>query len=842
MEELEIHRVKCEEWKPSPVVALATSPDDAQVAAARDDGTLEIWLVSPGSVGWHCQLTIHGNPDSRISSLAWCRSGSKGLASSGRLFSSSIDGSISEWDLFALQQKVVLDSIGVSIWQIALEPFERVFHSGSHIDLPTNSAVANGLICHKDNDGDDSSDDDTSSVNDVETSESYDSQACNFNQRLAFGCDDGRVRICTVSGSDEALDAIVSMPRVDGRTLSVAWSHDSKFIFSGSSDGFIRCWNSTTAYEVYRITVGLGDVGVKPELCIWSLLSLRNGTLVSADSTGSVHFWDGQHGTLIQSHSRHKGDVNALAATPTNRRVFSAGSDGQVIQYKLNQETSGFNKNDSSIDVIEKWIYIGYIRAHTHDVRALTISVPISAEDPLPEKEEKGRKDRKINGPERLMNSSYRKWARLGVPMLISGGDDTKLFAYSANEFSKFSPHDICPAPQRVLVQLVHSSAIGGRDVILVQNPGWLDVMPVFVGFKAKSSKRKHMDSGKIATAQLLARVKCKKLEKIICSTISRTGVLFAFSDHVKPRLFELRNLTSSGVGNVGWEVDKMQLPGKLPFAHCMVFSNDSSRLIIAGHDRKIYVVDVAALEVLHVFMPCRKHPDENSAGSEPPISRMFTSDDDQWLTAVNCYGDIYIFNLEINRQHWFISRLNGASVTSGGFPPGNSNILVIITSTNHVYIFDVEAKQLGEWSRRHTFMLPRSFQEFPGEVIGLSFPPSINSTSVIVYSARAMCVIDFRMPVEQGKDTASNALTSTSKKADELHGNGSVKKRKHNDADIDHRQLLKVNRNFEFHTFKNPVFFVGHLSDGSLITVEKPWMEVVQTLGAPVHRHIYGS
>lgn len=210
--------------------------------------------------------------------------------------------------------------------------------------------------------------------------------------------------------------------------------------------------------------------------------------------------------------------------------------------------------------------------------------------DPLPEKEEKGRKDRKINGPERLMNSSYRKWARLGVPMLISGGDDTKLFAYSANEFSKFSPHDICPAPQRVLVQLVHGSAIGGRDVILVQNPGWLDVMPVFVGFKAKSSKRKHMDSGKIATAQLLARVKCKKLEKIICSTISRTGVLFAFSDHVKPRLFELRNLTSSGVGNVGWEVDKMQLPGKLPFAHCMVFSNDSSRLIIAGHDRKIYV------------------------------------------------------------------------------------------------------------------------------------------------------------------------------------------------------------------------------------------------------------
>lgn len=53
---IKVHRIQSVEWNPSTVVALATSADGSQVAAARADGTLEIWLVSPGSVGWHCLL------------------------------------------------------------------------------------------------------------------------------------------------------------------------------------------------------------------------------------------------------------------------------------------------------------------------------------------------------------------------------------------------------------------------------------------------------------------------------------------------------------------------------------------------------------------------------------------------------------------------------------------------------------------------------------------------------------------------------------------------------------------------------------------------------------------
>lgn len=56
----------------------------------------------------------------------------------------------------------------------------------------------------------------------------------------------------------------------------------------------------------------------------------RCSVLVSGDSTGTVQFWDSQHGTLLEAHSNHKGDVNTLAASPSHNRVFSAGADGQV--------------------------------------------------------------------------------------------------------------------------------------------------------------------------------------------------------------------------------------------------------------------------------------------------------------------------------------------------------------------------------------------------------------------------------------------------------------------------------------------------------------------------------
>lgn len=699
----------------------------------------------------------------------------------------------------------------MSIWQIAAEPFDD---SVTAVNGYGNDMVSNGRddgeISQSDEEDDDA--DDSTELHSVSNGSE--------GQRVAVGCDDGCVRLYVASDAD-GFYYRRSLPRVSGRVLSVAWRLDAKQIFSGSSDGLIRCWDAQSFHEVYRITVGLGGLGSGPELCVWALLVLRCGTLVSGDSSGSVQFWDSFHGTLLQAHSCHKGDVNALATVPSNNRVFSAGSDGQVILYKLSTDTLEPGE-EKSAEVIKKWVYIDHVRAHTHDVRALTVAVPISKEDHLPDE-----KANKIRRHEKPLDFSYHKWAHLGVPMLISAGDDTKLFAYSAKEFTKFAPHDICPAPQRLPIQLVRDSAIDGSSVVLVQCASWLDVFPVHI-------KRESVSGISRIGTRLLARINNTASRKIICSTMSSNGLLVAYSDHVKSRLVELQH----EVKNKRWVVNKRKLPHGMPFAHCMVFGADSSWLILAGCDRKIYVVDVKKTELLHTFIPCRKDDDIDSPPGEAPITRMFTSSDGQWLAAINCFGDIYIFNLETYRQHWFISRLNGASVTAGGFPPMNSNVLIITTSSNHVYVFDVEAKQLGKWSKQHTSILPRRFQEFPGEVIGLSFPPS-NSNKVIVYSSRAMCLIDFEMPVDGDDEDLPNGLDSPSKKS-----SSSVKKSKMKRKWKDSNQEPEVNgkKNFNFSAFKDPVLFVGHLSEKSLLIIEKPWLEVVQTFDTPpVHRHIYG-
>ena len=104
--------------------------------------------------------------------------------------------------------QVVLDSIGVSIWQMAAAPYNEacvIQHELQH--------VGNGYLNDKSNDAEDEA---------SETSENEDDDSVELhevsvveNPHLAMGCDDGCVRVYIITNSDE-LTYNKSFPRVSG--------------------------------------------------------------------------------------------------------------------------------------------------------------------------------------------------------------------------------------------------------------------------------------------------------------------------------------------------------------------------------------------------------------------------------------------------------------------------------------------------------------------------------------------------------------------------------------------------------------------------------------------------
>lgn len=903
---LEVHRCRQIEWAPSAVVALATSVNGAAVAVARENGAIEIWIVAAGSLGWHCQLTIPGRQGAAISSLVWCQSLEVNASPLGRLFSSGLDGLVTEWDLQTLQPKAVVESMGGSVWQLAAEHMDAVVPKG--LDGSPSSRI-------RGSEESDSEDESSSSGSDS------DDEPGRGAQRVALACEDGVVRIFEVATAQQGLVYQKSFPRVKGRILSVAWTWDGGRLVAGGSDGCIRCWDITNTREIYRVTAGIGGKGKNSDLCIWSLLVLRNGDIVSGDSSGSTQFWDGQLGTLLQAQTRHDADVLALAASHDN--VFAAGADGKVVQFQNLAESQRLDPD--AIDIArgssgEKWVYVGSKRTHTHEVKALAIATPIVAPIVFAGKtgvkmnrqEKRKARAKGPKGKSKLGPNDHRKWARPQTAMLISGGNDAKLFTYPANGFLSFHPHDVCPSPERPFIQLAKQSTLDGGSLLMAQHSNRVDIWKIYSNGSTASQpangsssgnghsvlgKRKwegdadddssvsepksnghssgypgskalvlhsnghvptqnwqrkmhverpgnHFGKSPGTPPALLATIKINSSEHIVCSAISGDGRLVAFSDSQRPRLYELEPKIASMGGERGsFHIRRKKLPAVIQAAHCMVFSADSSRLLIAGPRGLIWVVDSRSSEVIHTF---HVSSHDNLGWADGIVKVMCTSSDGQWLAASSSSGQIAVFNLEVLRHQWTVPVLDGTPATAMVFHPGSNNVLIVSSAANQIHALDVEVKAPGEWSKRNGACIAKKMQDFPGSIIGLSLPSTPTSTSIIAYSSRAMCHIDFSQPIgDEVEGMQEDAVV------EKVVGNGKVHVGSNGNGN-GHGAVLKVSsrsskaresKSLVVVNMKDLVLFLGHTGPNSVLIVEKPWLEVIRQFPAPVStRHVYGS
>jgi U3 small nucleolar RNA-associated protein 4 len=83
-----------------------------------------------------------------------------------------------------------------------------------------------------------------------------------------------------------------------------------------------------------------GD-GANKKPCVWAVLVLADGTMVSGDGAGRVQFWDASLGTRLAGFAEHRADVLALAAAPDGSAVFAAGIDPRLAAFQRVQGKKG---------------------------------------------------------------------------------------------------------------------------------------------------------------------------------------------------------------------------------------------------------------------------------------------------------------------------------------------------------------------------------------------------------------------------------------------------------------------------------------------------------------------
>lgn len=250
--------------------------------------------------------------------------GKGGLTS--RLLSAGLDGALVEWDVDARRPGPATDSLGGAVWQLAPEPGACIKPGAlgalgalwcwglalpcwpSQCSCPALSALpaSRWPVDHT-------------------RHHPAPTTAAGAGARVAAACDDGCARIFLAEAGAPGLTYARTLPRVEGRCLAVAWHPSGEVLATAGTDGCIHLWALASGHEVLRITAGDGSSAAR-EGCIWSLLVLPDGTVVSGDSSGNVQIWDGRHGTLLAAFSQHQADVLQLAASPDGATVFATGA------------------------------------------------------------------------------------------------------------------------------------------------------------------------------------------------------------------------------------------------------------------------------------------------------------------------------------------------------------------------------------------------------------------------------------------------------------------------------------------------------------------------------------
>ncbi|GAC1461239.1 MAG: hypothetical protein PVSMB2_23050 [Ktedonobacteraceae bacterium] len=257
------------------VNALAWSPDSIYLASASDDGTARVWHGFSGKP----LVTYYGH-NGPVNALTWSPMLSYGNTLSSQIASAGTDKTVHVWDASQGTHQYIFRNHTDAVYAVAWSPDGRRIASAGEDRLVL---VWNPV---------------------------------KEQPKKSF--------FSTLTSLLSAQRDVLKMYSHDGRVNGLAWSPDSKYIASASSDHWVLIRDALTGTTAY--SYGISRKGMKN--CVaWA----PNGKhLASGGNDKTVELWSiDTKGSSFVYHG-HVGYVTAVAWSPDSTRVASAGVDRTV--------------------------------------------------------------------------------------------------------------------------------------------------------------------------------------------------------------------------------------------------------------------------------------------------------------------------------------------------------------------------------------------------------------------------------------------------------------------------------------------------------------------------------
>ncbi|KAE8446310.1 hypothetical protein EG329_012057 [Mollisiaceae sp. DMI_Dod_QoI] len=327
---MDIHRCRFVPYPPSTINALAFSHSHIskdqktappRLAIGRANGDIEIWNPLKGL--WLQETIFRGGKHRSIDGLVWTQDpnedvGGRTIIGRSRLFSIGYTTTVTEWNLETGRPLRNVSGNHGEIWCIAAQPAR----------LPTKGEVNSAITQWP-------------------------------GQSLIAGCTDGALVLYSTKDEDLQLQKVLVRPSAKKAKIISVVFQDRNIVVAGCTDSTIRIYDIRNGTLLRNMTAGSGPKGGPKEIIIWSVKVLKNGTIISGDSTGELKIWDGKTYTLSQRIKSHKQDVLSLATNHDGSAIFSGGMDRRTITYK----PVGKGK--------PRWAEVAHRRFHNHDVKTM---------------------------------------------------------------------------------------------------------------------------------------------------------------------------------------------------------------------------------------------------------------------------------------------------------------------------------------------------------------------------------------------------------------------------------------------------------------------------------------